>query len=91
MQYTVIIGARETGQEEYEYRHCGGQTAYGPFDRSVAFDFAQEAQAYIDSCPDTDFVYGEPFVILAPVRDTPDSAPSVHDAVDNWRLQPEEN
>lgn len=88
-QYVVIVGARETGQEEYEYRYCGGANAYGPFTREQAFKFSQQAEEYIDNCRSSDFVYGEPFVILAPFMDDSQTA-HPFDAVDHYRLQPEE-
>lgn len=88
MQYIVIIGARETGQEEFDYRHCGGANAYGPFERVVAFEFAQEAEEYINNCRSSDFVYGEPFVILSPLRDDSQTTHPL-DAVNYWRLDSE--
>lgn len=88
MLYMIIVGARETGEEEYEYRHAGGAYAYGPFTREEAYEFCEEAEEYISNCRASDFVYGEPFVMVAPFREPTRDHPM--NAVDYWRLQPED-
>ena len=84
-QHFVIVGVRETGEEAIGYRYCGGQDVVGPFDRSAAYEYAEKVQALFDSVPTEKFVYGEPFVLVAPARDL-----TAEEATSNWYLKEED-
>jgi len=85
-QYVVIVGARETGDEDYEYRDAGGQYVIGPMSLSEATEYATSVENLFKLVEPERFVYGKPFVEVEPLQ----FRISVAEAVVNW-FKPEED